>query len=586
MPSSYAPDVTIELNGRLLFLASPGGLESERDLCRETIARFNDNYAHDSGVAFLAKGWEDVAGTVNRPQAEINFQLKQSDFLILLLWDRWGSNPAKAGPFSSGTEEEFFQAIEHLADPEAPLRDVLILFKSVPDSQLRDPGEQLKRVLAFRTHLERSKEIFFHTFDTSEELVTRVEQSLRNWTKPLGPKEPRALSLSVEALSTAGGGFGGEVTLDTDEIVARAEEFARNGLRTQAEIAFAKAILSQRPDVLLKAARFMRRVGRLERATQLNQEVLMIPVVATSEDPTLIATRAEALANIGVIRRKQGRLRQSRVALEEAAAAARDAGVYGQRQLGYALDNLGLTLQHAGEQASAIRAFNDSCALRRTSGDRIGEAQSLLHLARVAKADGRADEAEAKAREAIAILEGADDAPALANGLATLGEVLASKGSLISAEELYVRALGVNQRLRNSDGVSVVNVQLARLWLQRGDLAKAKRYAEEARAESNDSSNTEGLTIALKVLGDVELEQGNTDAASIYLKESIGLAHEAGDHAREAAARVSLVRALVSEGNRELAIKELLSAKQAATRAAGARSLLVAVASLSEELLQ
>src|ERR1039457_6296663 len=45
--------MTIELEGRVIFLASPSGLESERSLCRRTVIEYNEDFAYDLGVAFI-----------------------------------------------------------------------------------------------------------------------------------------------------------------------------------------------------------------------------------------------------------------------------------------------------------------------------------------------------------------------------------------------------------------------------------------------------------------------------------------------------------------------------------------------------
>ena len=49
-----------------------------------------------------------------------------------------------------GTEEEYLQAMEHLRDPKYSLSDVVVFFKAVDDQRMRDPGDQLQKVLISR----------------------------------------------------------------------------------------------------------------------------------------------------------------------------------------------------------------------------------------------------------------------------------------------------------------------------------------------------------------------------------------------------------------------------------------------------
>src|SRR5262245_28263069 len=86
-----------------VFIGSPGGLAAERRAFKDRIQKFNETHAIAQGVMFRAIGWEDTLGGVGRPQDIINAELRQCDYAIFMLQDRWGSG---AGKGMSGTEEE------------------------------------------------------------------------------------------------------------------------------------------------------------------------------------------------------------------------------------------------------------------------------------------------------------------------------------------------------------------------------------------------------------------------------------------------------------------------------------------------
>jgi len=52
------------------------------------------------------------------------------------LGSRWGTEPAKDGKYTSGTEEEFYIAKDCIERQSAPMKDILVLFKGVPDEQM------------------------------------------------------------------------------------------------------------------------------------------------------------------------------------------------------------------------------------------------------------------------------------------------------------------------------------------------------------------------------------------------------------------------------------------------------------------
>jgi uncharacterized protein YjbI with pentapeptide repeats len=167
-----------------VFIASPGGLESERELFRDTLQEYNEIELHSRGLIFTPIGWEITLGGFGRPQHLINADLVRCDYFILLLWDRWGSPPDKQAKdkYSSGCEEEFALALECLADPERPMTQVVVFFKGVEKQQLKDPGPQLEKVLEFRRQLEESKKHLFMNFEDGVGLKKHLRRFLAQWT--------------------------------------------------------------------------------------------------------------------------------------------------------------------------------------------------------------------------------------------------------------------------------------------------------------------------------------------------------------------------------------------------------------------
>ena len=138
-----------------VFIATPGGLEQERRAFAQTLERYNVAEAIPRQASFLPVGWEDTLAGVGRPQTLINEDLNRCDYFVMVLWDRWGTPPGGEHPHhTSGTEEEYRLAMEHFRDPNHPLDKVVVLFKAIEDAKrLRDPEEQLKKVLRFKKKL-------------------------------------------------------------------------------------------------------------------------------------------------------------------------------------------------------------------------------------------------------------------------------------------------------------------------------------------------------------------------------------------------------------------------------------------------
>lgn len=166
-----------------VFIASPGGLQAERAAFRQALARYNELEGVHRGVLFIPVGWEDTLGGVGRPQKLINEDVRSADYMVVLLWDRWGSPTGESATSTSGTEEEYSVALECLRDPNRPMIQVVAFFKAVDPIHLADPGPQLAKVLGFRRRLEEEKILLYHTFDTESAFVGLLSRHLAAWMR-------------------------------------------------------------------------------------------------------------------------------------------------------------------------------------------------------------------------------------------------------------------------------------------------------------------------------------------------------------------------------------------------------------------
>ena len=555
-----------------IFLATPGGLDRERMLFREAMDEFNDVYGHAEGFVLIPVGWERVPPGAGRPQDLINDQVRDADFLVAVLWDRWGTPTSAESGYSSGTYEELAVALECLADPDAEMRDVAVFFKGVGSRQLGDPGTQLLQVLQFKDALESSKEMLFGTFDTKDELRRHLTRLFMCWVRGFGEKVPRMVSLpelddhSLEVpVSIAAPG-----TLS--EVLERADELARRGLVTQAEIAYATAASTDHRESLISYAKFLRRTGRLEKAYEVNRRVLGLhgTQVEVPSEPSG-AEASYVLANMGVIRRKQGRLTSSQEHLNEAVRTVeRCPETTAAEPKAYALDNLGLTLRRLGDHTAALDSHKLALELRQEAGDEPGQAKTLLNMARLYKGQDQLVEARVSALQALEILQDDDsEKHTLANAYSTLGDITRAEGDLTGARAHYEKALDLNEDIGHKDGIAIVCSQLATLLLAKGKATDASPYAERSLKENLRSGNKEGEAIALRTLGDVLLARRRFGDARISYQDSFRMFQEHQNQTGALLAKIGLAEALAGEGKTHESAVETADAQTRVWRVGG-----------------
>lgn len=130
-----------------VFLASPGDLAEERRAAKVIVDDFNNELAETFGCQVELVGWEDTLPELGRPQGIINRDLDGCDLFVGMLWKRWGTPPGTS-PYTSGFEEEFERSLARSEREGRPA--ISLLLKQLADDELTDPGEHLKKVIAFR----------------------------------------------------------------------------------------------------------------------------------------------------------------------------------------------------------------------------------------------------------------------------------------------------------------------------------------------------------------------------------------------------------------------------------------------------
>lgn len=170
-----------------VFLASPGDLGEERQLANEAVKEINKQIGPYLGFNVELKGWEDTLSGRGRPQEIINQELDVCELFIGMMWKKWGTSPSKEGPFTSGFEEEYTRSIEKSEKESTP--EIAVYFKDVDQELLNDPGDDLKKVLDFKSRLIKEKKILFQNFSQPADLQQLVRLKIQNYLLSLKTQE-------------------------------------------------------------------------------------------------------------------------------------------------------------------------------------------------------------------------------------------------------------------------------------------------------------------------------------------------------------------------------------------------------------
>jgi hypothetical protein len=175
-----------------VFLASPSDLGDERNIAKSVVDELNNVWADWLGYHVELVGWEDTVSVYGRPQATINRDLERCELFVGMMWKRWGTPPDVSGPYTSGFEEEFKISVASRQKTGRP--EISLLFKDVDPELLRDPGEELKKVVAFKNHITAEKLILFERFGDAREFEARIRRCISTYVQKLLTKEANELS--------------------------------------------------------------------------------------------------------------------------------------------------------------------------------------------------------------------------------------------------------------------------------------------------------------------------------------------------------------------------------------------------------
>lgn len=154
-----------------VFLASPGGVDDERQVTREAADELNKSLRRQ-GWQIEIDGWEERGPVGGRAQADINKDVERCDVLLALVWNRWGT---PTGGSSSGFGEEWELALDRRERTGKP--DVWLYLRSMP-ADVDEDDEQIRQVRRFREKVTEDETAFYKPYDTADEYRSLIRVRL------------------------------------------------------------------------------------------------------------------------------------------------------------------------------------------------------------------------------------------------------------------------------------------------------------------------------------------------------------------------------------------------------------------------
>jgi tetratricopeptide (TPR) repeat protein/transcriptional regulator with XRE-family HTH domain len=240
--------------------------------------------------------------------------------------------------------------------------------------------------------------------------------------------------------------------------------------------------------------------------------------------------QANALNDLGDVRRLMGDYPGAAQALEQALGIYRDLG----NRLGEAnsLSNLEIVRQLTGDSPAAAQAL-EALGIYRDLGNRLGEANALTGLGVGRQLTGDYPGAVQALEQALGIYRDLGNRLGEANSLSNLGIGRQLTGDYPGAVQALEQALGIYRDLGNRPGEANSLSNLAGGRQLTGDYPGAAQALEQALGIHRDLGNRYGEATALNNLGIGRRLTGDYPGAAQALEQALGIYRQLGDRAGE-----------------------------------------------------
>lgn len=465
-----------------IFVASPSDCDSERDEIRNCINRYNA-----SGPQKIVKmiTGEDTPPALGRPQQVINESIKTSDYLILLLKNKWGSSPGDESQYTSGTEEEFFVAIESALSKDRPMKNVAVFF--LPGA---NPDIGVKN---FRTMLEKSKSQLYQ--DCAKKPISEL---VGNYLEYL-PAQIKPEHLSPELLFTS-----------TNKTPIKAFNDYQRGLELCTEKLDDRAIKLLKDAVAGGCSEALEPLIRHTRNTKGNHEALKeIENIEeslrkanclTSDYFILLVEKAQLL-------KSKKETNRARACLNTVLNRSDD-----DKRWAYirakAFDLLGNILRDQKEFSTAETKYTSAKEIRLKLEDEPGIILSELNLARCYLANfdyqiGRGSaydsqshllaRAQSRAEEAYHLCAQTYDSDLTANCYFTYGQIAKRRGEFEEALKTLNSALEINEQIGKESSVATCELTIAKVYSDFNNWEKSNEHLEKSAQINKKLGNQRGI---------------------------------------------------------------------------------------------
>jgi tetratricopeptide (TPR) repeat protein len=258
-------------------------------------------------------------------------------------------------------------------------------------------------------------------------------------------------------------------------------------------------------------------------------------VAATKRD----AQNAIAFLRLGALYGRKHNLAEANTAFDRAETIYQALGLVEGRaevafQRGVMLNDI------AGKVAEARTQLEQAREIAKVVNSAYQQIKILFQLSSVSIKEGKTDQAQQYASEAVALAQANQMENLMARGSIDIGTVYLVRGNYTDAEKYFQDGLQAAQRYGGQQNEARARLSLASLFIQRGESDRGLAYDEQALAFYQPGGYRTETSQALLLRGRAYKQKGDYNAALQSFQEQLKLAEQTGDQAQVAYSQGSI----------------------------------------------
>ncbi|MCX8173846.1 MAG: tetratricopeptide repeat protein [Thermoplasmata archaeon] len=194
-----------------------------------------------------------------------------------------------------------------------------------------------------------------------------------------------------------------------------------------------------------------------------------------------------------------------------------------EKDVGSALNKIGLCLWYLGECDKALEQYQKSLAIREKIKDLRGIAMSYNNIGLVNDTKGNHEKALGYYEKSLGICEKIGDVWGIAISYNNIGLIYSSMGDYDKALRYYEKSIGICEKIGDVWGIALVCNNIGALYGRKGDYEKALEYCEKSLGIYKKIGDVMGIARAYAEIALIHEAKGDYELALKSSQETIAL---------------------------------------------------------------